>query len=411
MSLLRRLKIESFKSIRSVDIDLGQLNIIIGTNGAGKSNILEAVGMLSAAMSGQIEYSRLDDRGVRLSSPEVFRSAFANTKRKITFSIEGTFDSLLYRTHVRSTPEPYSPYPWCYHAETLKRGLKFNTSIAGRSNSFKGVPGFSIDLSNLPQHQSIVQVAKTIGALKEEELSALKSLENYAIYAPSTPILRGVAEDRTRKAPLGLYGGGLAKALSDVLQDKDLRGRLEDFFSLLSWFQQISVVKPDASLQSNHIHTGTQVVAFKEKFMPRSFKKLYAYDVSEGALYILFVLLLLVHPGSPEFFAMDNVDNALNPGLVTSLVELVADFVENSPSKQVIMTTHNPTTLDGIDIFNEKHRLFVVERDKGGETVVNRLKPPANFTKEKWQEAHGYMKLSEIWLSGAIKGINPPKGF
>lgn len=94
MAILKRIHIKNFKSILAVDAEFGQLNIFVGCNGAGKSNILEAIGLLSAAVSGEIDYPRLSERGVRLSSPEVFRSAFKNNPRKSTFYLEGESDDL-----------------------------------------------------------------------------------------------------------------------------------------------------------------------------------------------------------------------------------------------------------------------------------------------------------------------------
>ena len=411
MSILRYVKIRSFKSIRDEKIDLGQLNVFIGTNGAGKSNFLEAIGLLSSAVTGEVDYSSLGDRGVRLSSPEVLRSAFSNVKRKATFSIEGGFGPLMYRTNISSKTDASSSHPWRFHAETLRRGTR--KTIAGRSNSFKGVHGLKINLENFKSYQGIIPVAKSLGVLTDRELEALSALKDYAIYAPSTPILRGAANDETRKSPLGLFGGGMAQALEDILTVRDGRKikYIQEFFSLLGWFQSIGYRTPESSLQSSHIHTGPKVVSFKDKFMPRNFKELYAYDVSEGALYILFVLLLLAHEKSPNIFALDNVDNALNPSLVESLVAYISRVLKKNPEKQIFMTTHNPTTLDSLDLFDKNHRLFVVKRAQTGETKFEQIKPPTDFTREQWQEKFGYMKLSEIWLSGAIEGLNPPEGF
>ena len=38
---LRRLRVEGFKSIASLDLELRPLNVLIGANGAGKSNLIE----------------------------------------------------------------------------------------------------------------------------------------------------------------------------------------------------------------------------------------------------------------------------------------------------------------------------------------------------------------------------------
>ena len=92
MSNLKKISIKGFKSILDQEITLGRLNIFIGTNGAGKSNLLEAIAMLSASIEGGIDYERLSRRGSRLSSPQIFRSAFKNKKRRNTFSIEASTD-------------------------------------------------------------------------------------------------------------------------------------------------------------------------------------------------------------------------------------------------------------------------------------------------------------------------------
>jgi AAA15 family ATPase/GTPase len=41
--------VQNFKSILSNTVELGQLNVFIGENGSGKSNLLEALAVMSAA--------------------------------------------------------------------------------------------------------------------------------------------------------------------------------------------------------------------------------------------------------------------------------------------------------------------------------------------------------------------------
>ena len=45
------------------------------------------------------------------------------------------------------------------------------------------------------------------------------------------------------------------------------------------------------------------------------------------------------------------------------------------------MTSHNPTSLDAFDIFDDDTRIFVVGRKANGETAAERLTPPAGVTR------------------------------
>ncbi|MCK4842231.1 MAG: AAA family ATPase [Methylococcales bacterium] len=403
---IKQVTIKSFKSIVDQTVELSQLNVFIGTNGAGKSNFLEAIGVLSCALDGQVSYNKLADRGIRLSAPEVFKSSFRNLSRKNTFSLDAEFDNFKYHANI----SPNKETDFIFSTETICKG---NKKLGGRSN--RGVSISSLDdmpFEKLPKLQSVMSTLEALGSFTEEELKQLSTIKKYAIYSLSTPILRGVSPDESRKEPLGLYGGGLAIALNEVILDAHLNRKhdLSRFFKLLDWFEQISVTDEiSPKLQSSHLHTGKQVVSYIDKYMKTNFNNLYAYDVSEGALYILFILVLLLHQKSPDIFALDNVDNALNPGLVKELMGNISTMLEEHPEKQILMTTHNPTTLDAIDLFNPLHRLFVVTRNDKGHTEVNRIPPPEGFTRKDWIEKHGGMKLSEIWLSGLIGGL--PVGF
>ncbi|MBI4027359.1 MAG: AAA family ATPase, partial [Verrucomicrobia bacterium] len=69
--MIRTLSVERFKSLMKLELELGRINVFIGANGSGKSNLLEAVGVLGAAAFGRVDdetllrpehYTHLDDR-------------------------------------------------------------------------------------------------------------------------------------------------------------------------------------------------------------------------------------------------------------------------------------------------------------------------------------------------------------
>lgn len=67
---------KTFKSLADVTVELGLVNVFVGANGSGKSNLLEALGVLSAAADGKVDDQSLLARGVRPGVPRVYKSAF-----------------------------------------------------------------------------------------------------------------------------------------------------------------------------------------------------------------------------------------------------------------------------------------------------------------------------------------------
>lgn len=411
--VLRKLTIAGFKSIRSQSIDLGRVTILIGQNGAGKSNVLEAIGMLSAASAGNVTYESLNSRGLRLSTPSVYKSALkGGGHRPKYFDLSAEQDNLKYHANLFTSTDEESPQ-WTFHSESVwKKNSKKDNSwskIAGRSGKGITIDGKSNDKATLRKTDSVIPALELLGSLPKTEQDSIDLLKNFVIYAPTTNVLRGVDTDNRIKSPLGLTGGGLVKAVSDVFQaghSKDFKR----FFQILSWYHAISIARPSTKLKNPLFGGGDRVLAFTDQFMVQDFNKLYSYDVSEGALYVVFMLTLLLHSHAPKFFAIDNIDTALNPGLIRNLIQHIAELSEEW-DRQVILTTHNPAALDALDIFDTNYALYIVDRGVTGATELTRIKPPDSMTREQWEEQTGGARLSELWLEGFLGGITPPSSF
>ena len=46
--MINRIRINNFRSVREIELELGPLNIVFGPNGCGKSNIYKAIHLLTA---------------------------------------------------------------------------------------------------------------------------------------------------------------------------------------------------------------------------------------------------------------------------------------------------------------------------------------------------------------------------
>ena len=74
--MIKEINIKNFKSIVDLTLDLGRFNVIIGANGCGKTNILEAIAFAAAANMRKLDNEFLINRDLRLAKPELMVNAF-----------------------------------------------------------------------------------------------------------------------------------------------------------------------------------------------------------------------------------------------------------------------------------------------------------------------------------------------
>ena len=394
--MINKITIAAFKSIESLELELGILNVFVGANGSGKSNILEALGVLSAAADGRVTDQTLLQRGVRPGVPKLYKSAFHKQKSKqlthIYFS--ATSDDSHYDVSLNNPLK--SPLPaWRFKTELLERG---SVKIVSRGPALRDNPNTENGLAAL----KAVELSKD-----DSTLAFLRALQGYVIYSPTTPVLRGVAPETQPRQPLGLSGGRLPDAVHELLlgrkENEPARKASFDALHLIGWAKNYgSASSADLHLSEAASATG-KVIRFTDRFMKEGRNVLSGYDASEGALYILFLAVLAVHPDAPAFCAIDNADHGLNPGLAKSLIQRFSEWLLSSKKpRQILMTSHNPAVLDGLPLQNDQVRLFAVDRDNQGKTVVQRV-----TLSEKLKElaAKKGWPLSRLWMNKLIGGM------
>ena len=424
--VVRKLKVDRFKSIRSAMLELGRINIFIGGNGAGKSNILEAIGILSAAVDRGVGDSDLRRKGVRLTPPELMKSAFKNHDLPKTLQLSAELeDDVAYRISLTGS-ENAPLLAFFSESCTYRETEVFKRNPHGATVLDQSVYG------NLIKYRSIWDQVRTAYSFPKPVERALHGLSQYAIYSPQTSFLRGMQSGAVDTPPIGLHGEGLPAAVRGLIgqirasnksspssepctdsgSSHDLKLRAIKLARLPQWASHVRVGSIERHLTSRALlDHGEDMVYLVDRYMHDSRKTLSVYDSSEGTLFLLFVAILLSHDDSPRIFALDNVDNALNPRMTKSLLEATIETTKMSSSaqlgcgpRQVFLTSHNPTSLDAFDLFDDDERVFVVERNQEGHTTVTRLKPPDGMSRKEWFQAKNGRNLSQLWLDGEIRG-------
>jgi len=386
--MLNKIKVEAFKSLQDVEIELGRVNVFIGANGSGKSNLLEAIGVLGAAANGRVDDEALLRRGVRPGLPALYKSSFKGSRQPSEIRFTAANDGASFSVGLFNPLEKPEP-AWRIKTELLKEG---ETKLVGRSQRLK------------------LRLDPTAGytALKAVEIPEesspgrlLKELRQYAIYSPDTATLRGLDIDPQSREPVGLSGGRLAEAVRDIIVHSKKPELFKSVLELIDWANGLGDTGPGSVPVSKNIPQPTRILRFRDRFMADGRNYLSGYDASEGALYVLFMTVLVHHHESPSVLAVDNFDHALNPRLAKALTRKLCEWTIDRQDRQLLLTSHNPLVLDGLPLRNNEVRLFTVERSNRGKTVVSRVQVSETLLKN----AEEGIPLSQQWVMGTFGGI------
>lgn len=412
--MIGRIAIENYKSLESLTLDLGRVTVLIGANGSGKSNILESIALCSAAAANKLDNEFLFARGVRV--PNDMRHMFPafddsdNSKSNVTVSDdkgETLFKMLVENTdgHL-SQSFKFTNTDKEHHLSTdrtlKRRNIKLKKSTlryaekaalqAGYRNA--GIPNISLFINSL--------IEKDVQQNFEQFQSDIKSsyegagIVGFLPFAPENTFLRRF-EEEGQIQPLGIRGEGLFKLLTVLARDenRDRLDELQERLQLLDWFGEFQI--------GGNVALGERTLRIRDQYLDGDLAYFTQRSANEGFLFLLFYFALFVAKETPRFFAIDNIDASLNPKLCAELLRQLTELAEKY-DKQVILTTHNPAVLDGLNLHDDNQRLYVVERDLDGRTQARRV--PAPRPPEKHEEP---VPLSEAFLRGYIGGL--PKNF
>ena len=421
--MIKKITIQQFKSVLNAELDFGRVNMFIGSNGAGKSNVLEAIGVASASVGRGVSDLDLQQKGVRLTPPALMTSAFAPVDDEETnfFSLSIVMsDDVDYRVRLANSNDRRLLSIVSEVCKKEGQELFFRTRRSGK------ITNAAVEFHDLAPERGVWDSLRAISSENPAQ-DALDTLAQYAIYAPQVDFLRGQAGPLPPSVSVGLHGEGLPAAVDSLLQHRasirdkpecDLQWDALQIVFLPGWADRIQVGALDESLVSRAVvgrGKDRPMLYFEDKYMEKSRKRLSVYDSSEGTLFLLFVATLLVHFESPRIFALDNVDNSLNPKMTRALIEKIIDITIKASMgnldcgpRQVFLTSHNPTAIDAFDLFDDNQRVFVVRRNSEGVTEVSRLEPSDGMTREDWAAKFSGRNLSQLWIDGIIPSALGP---
>lgn len=346
--MITKLRIQNFKCLRDVTIELGGLTVLIGLNDSGKSSILEAIHLLGET--------------TRQSFREVFQGPLAFDKvvwrreraQVVQWSVEGRANDLSFT-----------------YSLGLRGGLENELLTTSSGQSLRWAPnvgwefrgGHGDELFPFPQpvHTGLWNINRPHD---DHILQIVASMYSAGRYRFDADALRSRAVP-TAGAVLSPTGDNLAAVLDGLISGPDrravvaLESALHDAIPTLNG---LSVPPAPGG------RPGEKVIEFVLAGNGKRPITIPCELASDGAM-LLTAFLSLAHSDSPDLLLIEEPENGLHPARLKDVVALLRKIasgeVGNRP-RQVILTTHSPLLLN----FAKPEEVRIVRRDLETGTTV-----------------------------------------
>jgi predicted ATPase len=358
---LKRITIEGFTSIRSATVELNRMNILVGANGAGKSNFVQALAMLGRIVAGELGLfvglnggaSALLHHGETTASIRLELDADPNSDEAVL--IAAANDELIFGAETvyfqgGGHDRPYD--------ESIGRGHR-----ESRLSDYKtGIPKYVSELLRDCRvyhfHDTSADAPVKRMAPTADNLSLRSDAGNLAAFLHS------------------LRNGGD----SEIAAYRRIVGTVRQVAPFFRDF----VLAPEPG---DHIRLRWQQVDSDAVFS--------ANQMSDGTLRFVCLATLLLQPSLPSLVVLDEPELGLHPAAIVVLADMLRAA---SSQSYVLVATQSVTLMNRFEIGD----LIVVERTAGESTFAR----PDRSVLEHWLDEYS---LGELWEKNYLGGRPAPE--
>lgn len=331
--MITRIEIAGYKSIKSLELDLGPINILLGGNGVGKSNFISLFALVKNIYNGNLQNyiqkkggaDSLLHFGKRQTTTIHLNIFFKNNENenKFMLQLEAGQDTLF----VKSVKTAYKWGSW--------REIEFETNV----------------LESQFQHIKSSQAFYLNNRLREFDVYHFHDTSD-------TSPIKGFSDlhDNMR---LKKDGSNLAAFLY-FLKEKAPKNfkRIELTVKSIAPFFDHFVLEP------SRLNNQSIQLEWREKGFPETYFN--SYHLSDGTLRFICLATLLMQPNPPLTIIIDEPELGLHPVAINKLAALIRKVSEKT---QVILSTQSTNLIDNFD----PEDIIVTDRGVNG-SIFRRLK-------------------------------------
>jgi predicted ATPase len=384
--MIRTVAIQGYRSLRELTVPLGQLTLITGANGSGKSSLYRALRLLAEAAQNSVVASLAREGGL----PSTFWAGpetIARSVRQGEHELEGLHsrkvaslklgfggDEYGYSIDLGYPPppppstlfalDPHIKRECLWHGPVYRKA----SSLVERRNNFVWL-STTRDEEPVMVSQRLADTDSMLATVADPQRApemlavreAVRGWRFYDHFRTDVDSPARISQIGTWSPVLAADGSNVAAALQTILEirsDEALAKTVDDAFpgSRLS----IAVVNGRFELQ------------LRQHGLLRP---LSTSELSDGTLrYLLWVAALLT-PRPPELVVLNEPETSLHPDLLPALARLILTAAK---SAQIIVVSHAQPLIDALSSADECTRIHLI-KDFGetrieGETLMNKLK-------------------------------------
>lgn len=397
--LLQTIRIRDLLSYGSAseEIALQPLNVLIGANASGKSNLIEAISLLQATPT-DLTLPIRQGGGI---SDWLWKGGRATPTAEINTTVLTPFGGQPLRYRLALTmvgqrmdlvdeaiehAQPILPHPDPYFYYRYQHGrpvLTVRTQIDAPVGAETGRTQRMLRREDLNPEQSVLSQRKDPDQYPEltylaGQFGAIRLYREWELgrfTAPRLPQKPDLPEDFLLED-----ASNLGLVLNSLEHHNDTKQHL--IAMLQRFYEGVTDI-------TTRIQGGTVQIFLHERGLRQPVP---ATRLSDGTLRYLCLLAVLLHPSPPPLICIEEPELGLHPDIIPLVAELLIDAAQRT---QLIVTTHSDTLVSALSSVPEA--VVVCERSAEG-TQLRRLEPEQL---QLWLERY---RLGELWRMGEIGG-------
>ncbi len=368
--MIKNIHIENFKSIQNQDIELRELNVLIGQNGAGKSNFISLFKFLERLSEQQLSTYMFLSGGI-----EAF--LFGGFEKSSHLRIKLEFGSSVYESNI-----------YDFSIEGSADIYRFENEIKGFWNKLEyPKQPYTNNIGSNKQEAQLKTLANNKDNICRYIYDYMKSWKVYHFHDTSENSRMKQLQDIDDNIVLKNEGDNIASFLYFLKNNY-----YKHYTNIVENVRLVYPIFHDFYLEESRNAKGKIMLMWTEKgsdhvYMPR--------QISDGTLRFICLATLLSQPSdlinSPRTIVLDEPELGLHPFAIHVLSELIKKV---SIRKQIILATQSITLINHF----VPEDLLITERTKDGKTEFNRK---TNEEFESWLEDY---TLGQLWESNFMGG-------